>query len=345
METLLTHQWLGGEEGEASTIAMRDEASLSLARDRVRAAARAGAMSKESAERAATVVSELGRNQLRHGYRGAVRVESIVRDGVPGIEIAAADAGAGIAEPRIAFEGRTRPAGSLGVGLRVVREQSAEVDVDVRRGEGTCIRARSFEAAAPRRREVGIFGRPMPGEPRSGDHALVVRHDHCLSFAVCDGLGHGEKAREAADAALGAWLAAGRRALSDVVQMCDAALRGTRGAVMTMGMLDERTNELEVAAVGNVLLHVYENRGAKHISGSSFVLGTSGPSTSSRRITEERVSLGPHATVVCFTDGVTSRLSLEDELALLRESPIAIAERIVREHARDNDDALVLVVR
>ena len=345
METLLTQQWLGGEEAAASAIAMRDEASLSIVRDRVRAAARAGAMSKESAERAATVVSELGRNQLRHGYRGSVRVDGIFRDGVPGIEIAAADAGQGIAEPQTAFEGRTRPAGSLGVGLRVVREQSAEVDVDIRRGEGTCIRARSFDSATPPRREVGIFGRAMPGERRSGDHALIARHENYLSFVVCDGLGHGEKAREASDTAVGAWLSAVRREPQEIMQICDQALRGTRGAVMTMGVLDERTNELKIAAVGNVLLHVYENRVAKRVSGSSFVLGAPGPSSSSRRVTEERISLGPHATVVCFTDGVTSRLALEDELALLRESPIAIAERIVRDHARDNDDALVLVVR
>lgn len=342
METLLTRQWLGDEDDDA-TIAMRDDASLSVARERVRAAARTASMSKEDIELAATVMSELGRNQLRHGYRGVVRVAPITRDGVAGIEIVAADAGKGIADPRKAFEGKARREGSLGVGLRVVREHSAELDVDVRIGEGTAIRARAFASKPIRRRETGIFGRALPSERTSGDHALVVRHGDRLSFAVCDGLGHGEKAREAADAAIGAWLAAGPRAPHDLVEICDRALRGTRGAVMTIGVLDERTNELHVAAVGNVLLHVYEGRAAKRVSGSSFVLGA--PASPARRITEERLTLGPHATIVCFTDGVTSRLSLEAELDLLREAPIAIAERVVRDHARDNDDALVLVVR
>jgi len=48
--------------------------------------------------------------------------------------------------------------------------------------------------------------------------------------------------------------------------------------------------------------------------------------------------------VMLFTNGISTRADLEGELDLLREHPIVIAHQIVHRFARDDDDALVLVV-
>ena len=45
------------------------------------------------------------------------------------------------------------------------------------------------------------------------------------------------------------------------------------------------------------------------------------------------------------TDGIGSRLSIEEELALLRMHPVVVAQRIIERFGRANDDALVLVAR
>ena len=194
MEALLTEQWLAGLE----SIDMIDEASLTLARDAVRALE----LPSDVMDRALLVVSELGRNQLRHARLGQLACRRLVRGSAVGIEIVAADAGQGIDDIDAVLASAGRASGSLGVGVGSVRRLSTELDIDVRAGEGTCLVARLFEEDIPRAREVGIYGRPVPGERQSGDHAGWRREDARLHVVVCDGLGHGPEARTAADGAI-----------------------------------------------------------------------------------------------------------------------------------------------
>ncbi len=49
--------------------------------------------------------------------------------------------------------------------------------------------------------------------------------------------------------------------------------------------------------------------------------------------------------IVAYTDGLTSRVSLEEEPDILREHPIVIAQHLLQAFARNSDDALVLVAR
>jgi hypothetical protein len=44
-----------------------------------------------------------------------------------------------------------------------------------------------------------------------------------------------------------------------------------------------------------------------------------------------------------FSDGITSRADLSEDLELLRQPPVVIAHQLVARHARGTDDVLVLV--
>jgi hypothetical protein len=46
-----------------------------------------------------------------------------------------------------------------------------------------------------------------------------------------------------------------------------------------------------------------------------------------------------------FTDGLKSRTSLKGQLDVLRQPPIAIAEHLLKNDSRPDDDALVLAAR
>src|SRR4051812_35645043 len=108
METLLTIEWLP----DADAVQIRDDASLTTARDRVREIANEAGVESEVAARAALVATELARNQLRHAHRGRMTVQPIERVGEAGLhrglEIIAADEGAGITDVRRALEGVAR---------------------------------------------------------------------------------------------------------------------------------------------------------------------------------------------------------------------------------------------
>lgn len=319
---------------ETVLIPILDEASLSEARAQVRALDVDAAL----VDRALLIVSELGRNQLRHARDGSI--ESRAVDG--GIEVVATDSGPGIGDFAGSLDAAPRETGSLGVGFGSVRRLASSLDVDVRLGEGTLVRARVHVPDAPRRREVGIYGRAIAGERRSGDHAAFFRDRDLLMLAVCDGLGHGEPARIAADAAVASFRAGASREPAAVIEDCHAALGATRGAVMAVARIDETTGAMTLASAGNVDVQATAFRRLRRFGGSSAVVGgRPGP----LKVRTETVPLLADDVVIVTTDGITSKAIIEDDPLLLRAHPAAIAQRILERFARPNDDALVLVAR
>src|SRR5215208_321253 len=95
MDPLLNELWLRGLD----PVPVIDEASLSLVRSDVRTSGKAIGLPDKSIEAMAIVATELGHNQLRHARSGRMGVRVVERDGIAGLEVVAADRGAGIAEP------------------------------------------------------------------------------------------------------------------------------------------------------------------------------------------------------------------------------------------------------
>lgn len=338
MDAVLIDAWLDGLRA-APTL---DEASVSAAREAVRAEGARIGLERTLIEGVVVAASELVHNQLRHARGGRFAVRATARGGVPGIEIIAVDAGRGIADPARALAGMGGSSTSLGAGLAAARRMTHEMDIDVRAGEGTLVRARAFAAPLPRRREIGVLGRPCPGELVSGDHAAFVRRDHALVVAVVDGVGHGAPAREAAAEAVAAFLAHSSASPLLILDACDAAVASLRGAVMAVARIDEHAGLVDHAAVGNVNTRVERFRASRILSGSSSTLGAR---AGRKKPLAESMAIEPAETVIMYTDGITSRLDLASDPDLLREHPIVIAEHIIANHARGNDDALVLVAR
>jgi anti-sigma regulatory factor (Ser/Thr protein kinase) len=338
MEADVTLQaaWLG--DGEA--IPILDEASVSEVRQLVRREGARVALGEIATAALVNVASELAHNQLAHARGGAIAVREAPRGGSRGLEVVAADKGCGIRDLARALQGRPSGNGrSLGVGLSAVCELADEVDIDVRLGEGTCVRARKFPDAHSRRTQIGVFGRAFPGESVSGDDAAFVRSGDDLTIGVVDGLGHGWPAREAASRATWVLRERSLERPEAILAACDGALAQTRGAVMSVARLDGARG-IELASVGNVSAHLYTPFGSRRFGGSSFVLGAPG---GARRIATERETLDRFGVLAIFTDGIRSRVDLSGELALLREHPAVVAQQIVERFGRPDDDVLVLV--
>jgi len=338
VEALLIDEWLRAVTVEPITI--RDEASAAVVRDRVRAIA----APKDVVERAALIGTEMVQNHLRHAVSGLVAVVAAARGEHLGIELVAIDRGPGIPDVATALDAVPGPVGSLGVGLGSIVRLATDVDFDVRLGEGTRIVARVFADGAPKEREIGVYGTPHPGEIVSGDHASYRRVGETIVVTVCDGLGHVRPARDAASAAIEVFDRTAAPAPEEVLRDVHGALGSTRGAVMAVGRL--RADHLSFGGVGNIEGRIVGPRRLVRLGGTSGVLGfpTRGPKTALRFAAEDRV-LEPGDVLVLTTDGIGSRMSIENDLALLRMHPVVIAQTVLETFGRDNDDALALVVR
>jgi serine/threonine protein phosphatase PrpC len=193
--------------------------------------------------------------------------------------------------------------------------------------------------------ELGIAGLTHEGETRSGDLAVIAPYEEGVLAAVIDGLGHGDAAAHAAEAAAGVLREHAGEAPQALFERCHRALRRTRGVVMTLAwfVLGDGTPRVRWVGVGNVearLLRAGEGVDAKHPG--PLVLGGVVGHQLPRTIRASEIELEPGDAVAFATDGVTADYSAVLDPAL---GPQAQAERILAAHGKGSDDALAAVVR
>ncbi len=181
-----------------------------------------------------------------------------------------------------------------------------------------------------------------PGSTRCGDMELVHVQQSAAVLAVIDGVGHGESAAGAAEIARRTIQAHLRDSPSSLVQRCHAELRSTRGVVMSIATIDLERGRLSWLGIGNVRSVLYRARGTLGPSREELLLraGVVGAQLPPIRVTE--TSIAAHDTLVFATDGIRSGFA--DDLPLSRD-PQEVASRILAQHGRQTDDALVVVAR
>jgi hypothetical protein len=119
-----------------------------------------------------------------------------------------------------------------------------------------------------------------------------------------------------------------------------AALARTRGAVMTVARVHDE-GDVALAGVGNVAAHSFGFGSRWRFGGSSSFLGDA---MVRHRAASEARQLGPHDVLVLCSDGLRSRVDLPADPGLIREHPAVVAQQVLEQFARSEDDALVLVV-
>jgi negative regulator of sigma-B (phosphoserine phosphatase) len=159
-------------------------------------------------------------------------------------------------------------------------------------------------------------------------------------IAVVDGLGHGEGAFEAAEAAIAALDAHPPASVETLATHCHERIRRTRGVALTLASIEPESAQMTWLGVGNVealLLHAGETGKHEWLTLRNGIVGDRMPSLRS-----STVRLLPRDLIVIATDGVRSGFG---DLVEPVATPAQIARGIIIEHTRANDDALVLVAR
>ncbi|HXZ00034.1 MAG TPA: SpoIIE family protein phosphatase [Stellaceae bacterium] len=176
----------------------------------------------------------------------------------------------------------------------------------------------------------------------SGDLSLVRPTRTGLLMAAIDGLGHGAEAAEAAAAAAAVLESEPDRPAARLVERCHAALLRTRGAAMTLAVLDADVSAMTWLAIGNVeglLLRAGRNGAEERI----YVLPCGGiVGYRLPPLKAATIPLRPGDLLLFATDGIREGF----ETTVDRDAtPHEIANRILDRHGKGTDDALVLVGR
>jgi serine phosphatase RsbU (regulator of sigma subunit) len=187
---------------------------------------------------------------------------------------------------------------------------------------------------------VASAERPHPNETVNGDAWSVTWRGERCRIAVVDGLGHGPAAAEAAQRALTTLAARPELALVEAVHECHEALHSTRGAALTIIDIDARSMHLSHVGVGNVEARLWSRVREQRLSPARGIVGNILP-----RLQSTELDLPPDGTLVIYTDGISSRFTLD---AMLGEYPPAlpdIAASLLEDWSRPTDDATVVIAR
>ncbi len=190
--------------------------------------------------------------------------------------------------------------------------------------------------------ERGVAGLAHEGEGRSGDLAVFAPSARGGLVAVIDGLGHGDLAADAAEAAADVLTSEVERPPQELLELCHEELRRTRGAVMTLAWFDLEKRTMVWTGVGNVEARfVRAGAGVDDRHASPVVLGGV-VGYNLPQVKLGTVPLEPGDAVVLATDGVTADFSVSLASGVNAQE---LAERVLSKHGKGTDDALAAVVR
>ena len=187
--------------------------------------------------------------------------------------------------------------------------------------------------------EWGVAARMSAGESESGDRHLVKAVGSQVLVAVVDGLGRGPEAAAVARAAIETLEGNGESTLPGLLSACHRALAGTRGAVVSLALVDPAVGALTWAGVGNVAGVLLQRGPAGHARGLAMRGGIVGGEMP--RVEPETLALSGDDTLIFATDGIKGGFA--DELPL-NDDPKRQAAAILERYGRPDDDALVVVV-
>ena len=190
--------------------------------------------------------------------------------------------------------------------------------------------------------EWAASARPRRGEAVSGDLGFVTTVPGGSLVAAVDGVGHGREAARAARTAATVVRATPDADLVALVQRCHEALRGTRGAAVSVAFLSHADATLRWLGVGTVEGRLLAGRAGDTGRDRSLRLVRGLPGHVLPRLTVTTLPLRRGDLVVLATDGVAGQFADALEVAGSAE---AIAQRILARHCDGSDDALAVVAR
>lgn len=345
---------------EINSIEIKDTAQVGAARRVIHGfASRIGFEENQLAE-IDIVVQEIGTNAVSYAANGGWLHFTTPLTILPGIELFYWDTGPGIYNLDRAVRDGVSTSGGLGAGIGAIRRLMDEFDVystvrtttrlslaeQRRTNHGTALLARKWMGTNDERSQmaqagrIGAWSRPRPNETSNGDAYCIRSRDGRTLYAVVDGLGHGSGAKKASDVALDSLDEWRGESLEQVLQAAHEALRATRGAVMSVVVIDAEARSFECAGVGNVMVRVFD---APERIAPIPTNGTLGARLGQIRVWKYAWARG--ATCVMASDGVSASWEMDLYPGLLNRSPQLLAGILMRDYGRTSDDATVLVIK
>ncbi|OOY26349.1 hypothetical protein BMI90_18300 [Thioclava sp. L04-15] len=292
----------------------------------------------------AIVATEATTNILRYADRGRALIERVRQPGSDVISMIFTDRGPGIADIDRMFKDGESSTESAGLGLGAIVRLSDRFDIFTAPDIGTTIVC-SFGACNDGA-DVGVEAVGLrvchPNEDTCGDDFQIRQTPQATDVLLCDGLGHGPAAAEAASEVTNTAAAAGGLSSEPgkLMREITARLAGRRGAVAALLHVAHPQMEMRYSGLGNISTLLVGAKGIRRMAVRDGRIG--GAPTHGY---EEAVQLESGDIVIVHSDGLKTIRDSHFPPGLLRKSPLLVAGFLLDRAFRGRDDASIVVMR
>jgi len=330
-----------------TTVEVTEGSQVGQARRLAAELARSQMFNDDEIGRVSLVATEMATNLVKYGSRGTITIRPCGDAAGPGVELIASDHGPGLPDLAGSMRDGQSTGGSLGLGLGTIRRASSFFDVFTVTGQGTVVVARIEHGRTPREPltapRVMFSARSVPklGQIECGDGWRVRDFGNHHLICIVDGLGHGPLAAMAARRALAAFDDADPAdEPGKIVLHLHSQLKDTRGVVLGVLALHSEDALAVFCGVGNINALVVNEDKSQHLSSIDGIVGYN-----VRKVRSQQVRWSPGSVAIVHTDGLSARWGLRQYPGLMLRHPSLIASVLFRDHARNTDDATIVVAR
>lgn len=291
--------------------------------------------------RAAIIVTELGRNLVRHAGGGEIIIRDTQTSGPHGFEVLGVDRGPGLRNVTECLRDGFSTIGTAGTGLGSIKRLSDRFDIFTETGKGTCLWSQLFDGAAPSERiEASGVSVALDGQLLCGDAWDLIEVSNGTRLLVADGLGHGPFASEAAQEAVSVFRTRSHHGVADTMEFINKALGKTRGAAAAIVEISPSLQQIAVSGIGNISIRVHAQDSIKSLVCDNGTLGVN-----ARKVREYMQPFPTGALLILHSDGLISNWSLNDYPGLSHRAVGLIAGVLYRDFKRGRDDATIVTAR
>ena len=188
--------------------------------------------------------------------------------------------------------------------------------------------------------DVHYISRPLLRyEDENGDLGVIISEGSNYFLGLIDVLGHGRDAHQVALIA-GEYLKANsENELTAMIKGLHEALRGTRGAVGAVCRIDLETGNLCYSGVGNITVKILGPRPFTLVPREG-IIGYMIPTPR-----ELHHKLVPGDVLAMYSDGIKEHFDVLEYAGLLNNSASGIAELLLEQFGKRDDDASCIVLK
>ncbi|WP_058187045.1 ATP-binding protein [Terracidiphilus gabretensis] len=317
---------------------MTDRSSVGEARRAALAAAQSLGFSESRRNDVGIAVTEAATNIVLHANTGEFLICAAYGENSSYLDLLALDSGAGIYNVPQAFEDGYSTVGTAGQGLGAVQRLSDVSSLYSLPNRGTIFWSRFQTGTTVAPLLYGAVSIPMKGEAVCGDGFLALPGKSRSLYMMVDGLGHGAHAAEAAKEAVQTVGAHAGESATEIIAITHDALKKTRGAAMSVVLVDHERHTLTSSGIGNISTVIVQGATTRNVVSQNGTLGAVLP-----RIQEFTYPFDPRSMLLMHSDGVGTKWSLASYPGLQARHPQLIAGLLYRDFSRHRDDASVLL--